>query len=150
MQVQTTINIDMYTLASTLCSAMEGGIGYWSRIEEYKKPIGELTITLDKLSNEHFNKLYPNRKQDEETIYRHIDYPLNDGGGVVLRETEADSNPNRQPLHCLTFEKLMLGVRTMAEKYPQHFADMLKEGASDATTGDVLVQCAIFGEIKYG
>lgn len=39
--------------------------------------------------------------------------------------------------------------RILATKYPHHFCDILKDGG-DATTGDVLIQCALFGEIVYG
>jgi hypothetical protein len=40
-------------------------------------------------------------------------------------------------------------VALMATKTPRHFANMLC-GAGDAETGDVLVQLACFGELKYG
>ncbi len=40
-------------------------------------------------------------------------------------------------------------VALMATKAPRHFANMIRE-AGDAETGDVLVQIACFGEIKYG
>lgn len=41
------------------------------------------------------------------------------------------------------------GLVIMAKKYPQHFADMISEN-DDATTGDVLLQCALLGEVIYG
>jgi hypothetical protein len=37
----------------------------------------------------------------------------------------------------------------MAEKYPHHFADFI-EGAEDAETSDVFVQCAVLGGIVFG
>lgn len=40
-------------------------------------------------------------------------------------------------------------VALMATKAPRHFANMIRE-VGDAVTGDVLVQIACFGEIKYG
>ena len=40
-------------------------------------------------------------------------------------------------------------VALMATKTPRHFANMIRE-AGDAETGDVFVQLACFGEIKYG
>lgn len=48
----------------------------------------------------------------------------------------------------LTLDKLKAGLQVLAEKYPHHFKDIIDE-TGDATTGDVLVQCALFGEIVY-
>lgn len=41
------------------------------------------------------------------------------------------------------------GLKLMAEQHPRHFADMIGENG-DATTGDVLVQLAVFGELVFG
>ncbi len=49
----------------------------------------------------------------------------------------------------LSLDKLKTGLQVLAEKYPHHFANVINE-TGDATTGDVLVQCALFGEIVYG
>lgn len=51
--------------------------------------------------------------------------------------------------YALSIPKLMNGLAVLAAKYPHHFCDILKE-EGDATTGDVLVQCALFGDIVYG
>lgn len=50
--------------------------------------------------------------------------------------------------HELTLDKLKTGMQVMALKYPHHFKDVI-QNSGDATTGDVLVQCALFGEIVY-
>jgi len=50
--------------------------------------------------------------------------------------------------HVLSIDKLREGLRTMVIRYPEHFADLIEENA-DATTGDVLVQCALLGEVIY-
>ncbi len=49
----------------------------------------------------------------------------------------------------LSTAKLVTGLHVLASKYPHHFGDILCQ-RGDATTGDVLVQCALFGEIIYG
>lgn len=49
----------------------------------------------------------------------------------------------------LSLDKLKAGLQVLADKYPHHFKDVIAE-TGDATTGDVLVQCALFGEIVYG
>ncbi len=51
--------------------------------------------------------------------------------------------------HELSLDKLKAGLQVLAEKYPHHFKDIIQE-SGDATTGDVLVQCALFGDIVYG
>lgn len=51
--------------------------------------------------------------------------------------------------YTLSIPKLKKGLAVLATKYPHHFCDILKEDG-DATTGDVLVQCALFGDIVYG
>jgi hypothetical protein len=55
-------------------------------------------------------------------------------GGAVFELTEAD------------WPRV---VALMATKAPRHFANMFC-GVGDAETGDVLVQLACFGEMKYG
>lgn len=51
--------------------------------------------------------------------------------------------------HRLSIDKLKKGLTVLAEKYPWHFQDIIRE-SGDATTGDVLVQCALLGDIVYG
>lgn len=46
-------------------------------------------------------------------------------------------------------EQWAAGLRLMAQKYPRRFAEVV-EGTGDATTGDVLIQLAAFGELRYG
>jgi hypothetical protein len=40
------------------------------------------------------------------------------------------------------------GLKVMAEKYPHHWQDFVSEN-DDAITGDVFLQCCLFGEIVY-
>ena len=42
-----------------------------------------------------------------------------------------------------------IGLRLMAERYPRNFAELVS-GTGDCTTGDVLIQLAAFGELRYG
>ena len=64
-----------------------------------------------------------------------------------------DSDETKGAIHgtsyTLSMPKLLKGLQVLATKYPHHFCDILKEDG-DATTGDVLVQCALFGDIVYG
>lgn len=49
----------------------------------------------------------------------------------------------------LSIEKLVAGLLVLSKKYKHHFSDILGEDG-DATTGDVLIQCALFGDIIFG
>lgn len=49
----------------------------------------------------------------------------------------------------LDLESVRKGMKLVAEKYPRHFADIMNDN-HDATTGDVLLQCCLLGEIVYG
>jgi len=62
---------------------------------------------------------------------------------------EIDEDTGKKTKHKFSLEKLLDGFRVAATKYPQHFADWVKQDY-DGTTADVIVQCALFGEIKYG
>jgi hypothetical protein len=44
---------------------------------------------------------------------------------------------------------LATGLGILAMKYPRHFADIMS-GKWDACSGDALIQCALFGELRYG
>ena len=68
-------------------------------------------------------------------------------GKAHLLLTEVDDTMGKHLV--LNRSAVEMGLTVMAEKYPKHFADMVSEN-DDATTGDVLVQCALLGEVVYG
>jgi hypothetical protein len=77
---------------------------------------------------------------DTEPVFEH-DYPL--CGSVTFEDLESGGR--------LTLDRTALhkGLAIMANKYPRHFA-ALKTGDDDAATADVMVQCAVFGDVIYG
>jgi hypothetical protein len=56
---------------------------------------------------------------------------------------------DRSKATVLTREKMLAGLALCANAHPNHFADWLL-ARGDATTADVIVQCAAFGEVRYG
>lgn len=46
-------------------------------------------------------------------------------------------------------DKLVAGLALVAEKWPRHWADWVR-CSGDATTADVIIQAAVFGELVYG
>ena len=49
----------------------------------------------------------------------------------------------------MTDAVLKEGLTQMAGTYPKHFEDFMNEN-EDAITGDVFIQCIMFGEVIYG
>lgn len=124
-KIKTEVEVSKKRLSDLVCTAFEGGVGYWCCIEKYVEP-KEITF-----------------RSDDERIYRHIDYPLNPGGGMIVSVVESEL------LYDVNEPVLVKGLETMALKYPRHFADFLNEN-EDGNTADVFLQCALFGEITYG
>lgn len=107
-----------------LCSALEGGIGYWAMIID-KKRVPEATYT-------------------SELPMRGGSFSLGDVDGA---EFDPVDFPGVQPL--VDRAACERGFQVMADKYPHHMARFLDE-TDDAETGDVFVQCCVFGEIVFG
>lgn len=55
----------------------------------------------------------------------------------------------RRQEHVLTQDKLKKGIQVMHDDYNLHFRNFDSD-MSDAETGDVFLQCCIFGEVVYG
>jgi len=51
--------------------------------------------------------------------------------------------------HWLNIEMMKDGAKIMQDKYPRHYKNAMNDNA-DADTGDVFLQCALFGEVIYG
>lgn len=117
-------------IADLLCCALEGGSNYWYLIKEFRKPA---TMT---------------NRTDADRVFKHLDYPTNEGGGLLITTLEGDEN-NGATEWWLDLPTMQRGLTVLAEKYPTHFADFAAEN-DDATTGDVFLQCCLFGEVVYG
>lgn len=109
-----------------LCSAFEGGSNYWCHIDEFHEP--------PKIAF----------RWDSKNLYKHVDYPLNPGGYLLISDPEDGEGDQ----HRLDLNSLQNGLRVMNAKYPEHWRDFMAE-ADDATTGDVFLQCCLFGEVIY-
>ena len=64
-------------------------------------------------------------------------------GLCTLWDTEEEN------AHILNLKKIKEGLTAMAKKEPKHFADFIAEDY-DQTTGDVFLQCCLFGKVIYG
>ena len=123
------LEINKGRIADLLCCAFEGGSNYWAWGQNiYDAP----DILWQELAGWDFNVVYP-----------HCHYALFAGGKYGVRDAEEDIN------YTLDLDKIKSGLKIMAEKYPRHFGNWLSED-DDAITGDVFLQCCLFGEVKYG
>jgi hypothetical protein len=132
-----TIDISRSRIASLLCCALEGGIGYWAQIKKYIEPPKDADL---------FAGLDDSWQGD---VFRHIHYPMCEaGGGLVFQDATGEGFPNGKTV-TLDYATILKGLEVMSKKEPKHFGDFLEEN-EDATTGDVFVQCCVFGEVVFG
>jgi hypothetical protein len=131
-----TTKLTKENISGVLCSAIEGGIGYWACIEEVVEPHA-WTFT------------------SEEGHHHYQDYPLNEGGALVFSIEDPSDVAEAVKRLRLDWAAIQTGLQIMCEKYPFHFCHIVEDNdgdgcTSDAETGDVLVQCALLGGIVYG
>jgi len=62
---------------------------------------------------------------------------------LKIRDIQADK------VYRLSLGGLKLGITEMATKFPKHFLDVMQDNC-DAETGDVFIQCCVFGDLIYG
>ncbi len=130
IEIKFIVTVDPKDLAYAVCAGMEGGINYWARIKEYVRPD---TMVF---------------RFDEKQVYKHIDYAMNPGGSVNLEIIDGYDVKGKTQFN-LTYKKLLTGLKVMQKEYPRHWANFIRD-TGDAETGDVLIQCALFGEIVFG
>ena len=130
------VNYDAERVGDLLCSAIEGGSNYWYYIIDHNR-------------------------QEVGAEYLH-EVPLTDDGFLVFCDKEEMDEHLRIPLHLteftpnedttsykLTREGIAKGLETFRKDYPRHYSDWVQEN-DDACTGDVFLQCCLFGEVIFG
>ena len=86
--------ISLQRISDLLCSAFEGGSNYWYQIDKFIKP-----------KNMSF-------RTDKDQIFRHLDYPLNEGGALIISDIEGDLN--EPPWKRLNLDAIKKGLQIMA------------------------------------
>lgn len=138
MKVQSK-EIDDKLIRNLLCCAFEGGANYWCIIEKIKCPPG---MTL-----KDFNEGGKGQLPDEYWHWAQL-IPLAEGGSLVVGDKSDQGNKTRYK-GTLNRETIEKGFQVMAEKYPKHFGNFMAE-EEDGDTGDVFLQCCLFGELIFG
>lgn len=125
--VTTKVNVSLEEIADLLCCGLEGGINYWA---SYKAGYVPTTEELTNYSSGSYKGL-------PEYTLEHPDYSL------IIQDK------NTEVEHRLNLKGLKLGLVDMASKFPRHFKEVIEYNC-DAETGDVFLQCCVFGDIIYG
>jgi hypothetical protein len=129
IEIPVITKIKMDRLHDLLCTALEGGTGYWCQITDYNPPEG---------------------KERKDYRYPHLDI-IFDGGSITVTDyiSEAEGCEPVFKDKKITLDDLKKGLQIMADKYDWHFKNFLEEN-DDAETGDVFFQCAVMGDIVFG
>lgn len=143
-------------IANLLISAFEGGSNYWYEISGQKKPdkyrlfCGKPFEKAD--TQDHYEatgmwlQAFPDGRWLQ--VFPHVDYPMNPGGQLIIKQTVDKNGPGRRKLDRTAIER---GMNELAasEKYRHHFVDIVKDDTG-ATTGDVFLQMCLYGDVIYG
>jgi hypothetical protein len=129
--IETKTTIADQRVKDLLCSAIEGGSNYWYVIVGYVYPPG---------------RAREDYKPEDDPRYMIV--PLEVGGAVRFRTLDNDKidGTNQWQLDRDTIKR---GFQIMHDKYPRHFTNFVAEN-DDAETGDVFLQCCLFGELVFG
>lgn len=134
-----TVNVPMKIkwadVADLLCSAFEGGSNFWYMIEEFREPSGPAAH-------------WPVRT-DRERVFRHLDYPVNPGGGLVVSDGKLSKVERQGKKTLINRESLTDALALYASQYPESFARFQSQDY-DANDGDLFLQLAVFGKVIYG
>lgn len=113
--------LDQQKVEDLLCCAFAGGSNYWYNITEYINPM------------------------DAKVAHPHLQLPFLAKCGLMIGDIEdEDVGP-----WLLNLPAIDRGLSVMADKYPKHMKDLIEDNM-DADTGDVFLQCCLFGEVVYG
>lgn len=131
--------IDMERIRDLLCCAFEGGSNYWYEITKIGWPPGLVSSDYTEGGKGQVGKSYWHWSQL---------VPTQEGGCLYVGDKHGDKVKGRRS-HKLNLESIEKGMKVIAEKYPKHYGDFLAEN-EDADTGDVFLQCCLFGELVFG
>lgn len=123
-------------IAGILCTAFEGGFSSWASLVKY--------VYAEGVSKADFKE--GGRFYDKDWV-PYLIVPQTEGCALIIKDVE-DGVPGG-PFFRLDRCAIQHGLTVMREKAPRHFADFINEN-DDAVTGDVFLQCCLFGEVVYG
>lgn len=136
MMINSELSID--TIRGLLCGALEGGSNHWYEIRTRGcDPPHDLK-----------DFSHGGKAQDPDNYWHWSQLiPTTEGGWLEITAPGA-GEPYEAPRR-LDLQALKIGAQVMASKYPRHFSNILTED-DDAETGDVFLQCCLYGEVVFG
>lgn len=124
MRIVVPVEVEDQRVSDLICSALEGGSNYW------------YLLVVSKSSHKEHGTFWS-------------DIPMA-GGHLGFALLDPDDGPiNGKSEWVLNRASCESGLVIMANKYPRHYANFMNEN-DDAETGDVFLQCALFGELVFG
>lgn len=130
-------------IRNLLVSAFEGGSNYWYQIPAAGP---KDAILGPKHAPQDFRK---GGKAQPKGDYYHWSELIPTTPDCALLVTAPEGFGDYDWPVVLNIAALRHGAQVMYTKYPQHYANVLAEN-DDAETGDVFLQCALFGEVVFG
>jgi hypothetical protein len=125
-RVVITATVDWEKIVNAIIGAFEGGSTYWLREADYT---------------------YSPEGVEGNPLYAETQFWAK-GGQMTLKYDDPDDQERRAE-KIVSLIEIKQGLRSMAEKAPRHFGDLVSEN-DDATTHDVFIQHVLFGDIIYG
>lgn len=122
--VPITLEIPAQRINDLLTSAFEGGSNYWAKVENNSEPRPAEYLSDVPMAGGWVRM-----------------YALDDGGKYVAPDGKKEWTLDRAAI-----EK---GLLIMARDHGRHFGNFMAEN-DDAETGDVFLQCCLFGEVVFG
>ena len=92
-------------------------------------------------SNYWYSDLRPDSKRTTIRFW-HAELPFRKGRAVYFKDSEGEE-------YKLDLDAIERGLGVMAAKYPRHMSRLVT-GHYDGYTADVLLQCAVLGDVIYG
>ena len=123
--IAVTTNIPTERVRDLIITAFEGGSNYWYAGLHIVEDVDEV---------------------GDPGVHRYHIVPTVPGGKIAFYVDDDEDEEN--PL-TLDLEAIKKGLQIMSQKYPRHFGDFMNEN-DDAITGDVFLQCCVFGKIIFG
>lgn len=124
-----TVHVSAQKVSDQFCAAFEGGSNYW-------------------LTGASLKSARPADVEPGQAWYGFAS-PFETMGLRVKLTWIEDETTGKTTSKEIGRMAILKGLRLMAEKSPDHFADVVNE-SGDACTGDVLLQYILFGEIVFG
>lgn len=132
IKIATKVDVRMERVTDMLVGAIEGGSGYWCETFVPLPASGDIVADI--------------RANGGSIWYSEEQFWTRGGGAHVEFDKPTDEDPGFRDIGLADLTK---GLAIMAEKSPQHFADLVNEN-DDATTSDVFLQYVLFGEVIFG